>query len=103
LTASELKQRIHNAEVDVNYAQYYPLSKVYSSLYPKMKQSKKKAETSTDEDEASNQQADEVDGPKGDVETWKAIERRSPTCATTKGGEEEDKEVEGEKGAGSTT
>jgi hypothetical protein len=75
LTASELKQRIHNAEVDVNYAQYYPLSKVYSSLYPKTKQSKKKVETSTDEDETSNQQAEEVDGPKGDVETWKAIER----------------------------
>jgi hypothetical protein len=75
LTKDELKQRIHNAEVDVNYAQYYPLSKVYPSLYPRIKQSKNKAETSTDDDEGSNQQVEEADGPKGDIETWKAIER----------------------------
>lgn len=75
MTKDELKQRIHNAEVDANYAQYYPLSKVYPSLYPRTKQNKKKIESGTDEDDSLSQQVDETDGPKGDIEIWKAIER----------------------------
>ncbi|KAF2788768.1 hypothetical protein K505DRAFT_314276 [Melanomma pulvis-pyrius CBS 109.77] len=91
LTKDELLRRIHHAEVDVNYAQYYPLSKTYPSLYPSAKQSKKKAENDTDEDETPNQQADEqVDGPKGDVEIWKAIER-----AMEEGGLDEIRNSEG--------
>lgn len=29
-----MKKQMHVAEVDLNYAQYYPLSEVYVSLYP---------------------------------------------------------------------
>jgi hypothetical protein len=70
-----LKQRLHNAEVDVNYTQYYPLMKVYSSLYPKSKKEK-----ATDPDEAMDEDNEdktsrEVDGPKGDIDMWKAIEK----------------------------
>ncbi|KAF2712938.1 hypothetical protein K504DRAFT_487483 [Pleomassaria siparia CBS 279.74] len=91
LSKGEIEKRIHNAEVDVNYAQYYPLSKVYPSLYPSAKQNKKKTEASTDEDETSNQQGEEqLDGPKGDVEMWKAIER-----AMEKGGLDEIRNSEG--------
>lgn len=75
----KLRQKIHNAEVDVNYATYYPLMKVYSSLYPKSK--KQKNDSHDDEAEAETEHADkkykgdEVDGPKGNVEMWKAVEQ----------------------------
>lgn len=75
-TKEELRQRIHNAEVDLNYAQYYPLSKAYPSLYPKSKKKRNRKVDSGIEDEATHQQADEeFDGPKGDIEMWKAIEQ----------------------------
>lgn len=67
---SALQQRLHNAEVDVNYAISYPLMKPYSSLYPR---SKKTAETD-DSDEAKSRPED-VDGPKGDVMVWKMVEQ----------------------------
>lgn len=73
---SKLQQRIHNAEVDVNYAIYYPLMKPYSSLYPKSKNRKNDgSEGAEDGEEDGNNKSDEIDGPKGDVDMWKAVER----------------------------
>jgi hypothetical protein len=69
-----MKQRIHNAEVDVNYAIYYPLMKKYSSLYPKSR-NRQKGSSDEDDGETDNKERNtEIDGPKGDVEMWKAIE-----------------------------
>lgn len=70
---SALQRKLHNAEVDVNYAISYPLMKPYSSLYPKSKKSPKTAETD-DSDEAKSKPED-VDGPKGDVMVWKMVEQ----------------------------
>ncbi|CAO2653214.1 Nn.00g026250.m01.CDS01 [Neocucurbitaria sp. VM-36] len=70
---TQLIQRIHNAEVDVNYAIYYPLMKPYSSLYPKSKNGKSAA-AEEEEHDANDKGNRDVDGPKGDVEMWRAIE-----------------------------
>jgi len=73
---AKLKQRIHNVEVDVNYAIYYPLMKPYSSLYPKSKSKKNDDSDGADEEEDDGKnKSEEVDGPKGDVEIWKAVEQ----------------------------
>lgn len=69
---SDLQRRIHNAEVDLNYAIYYPLLKPYSSLYPNAKQEKNKTEEATDSDDAQGQQ-EQATGPKGDHDVWKAV------------------------------
>ncbi|KAH7082223.1 hypothetical protein FB567DRAFT_562055 [Paraphoma chrysanthemicola] len=71
---TKIQQRIHNAEVDVNYAIYYPLMKPYSSLYPKSKSKKNDDSEGADEEEDDRNKSDEIDGPKGDVEMWKAVE-----------------------------
>jgi hypothetical protein len=68
-----LQRKLHNAEVDVNYAISYPLMKPYSALYPKSKKSSTTAETD-DSDEAKSKPED-VDGPKGDVMVWKMVEQ----------------------------
>lgn len=70
----ELKQRIRNAEVDVNYAIYYPLMKPYSSLYPKTKESKS-ADAEDEDSDSKDKGSDTIDGPKGDVDTWRAVEK----------------------------
>jgi hypothetical protein len=72
---TKLQQRIHNAEVDVNYAIYYPLMKPYSSLYPKSKN--QKADDSEDAEDTGEDVKNntEIDGPKGDVGMWRAVER----------------------------
>ncbi|KAH6010377.1 rRNA-processing protein EFG1 [Parastagonospora nodorum] len=69
-----LQQRIHNAEVDVNYAIYYPLMKPYSSLYPKSKNKKSSDSEEAEDTGEDSKNSAEVDGPKGDVNMWKAIE-----------------------------
>jgi hypothetical protein len=71
---AKLQQRIHNAEVDVNYATYYPLMKVYSSLYPKSKNTKSDQHDEEGE-KAGSDKIDEVDGPKGNMDMWRAVER----------------------------
>jgi hypothetical protein len=71
----ELRQRIHNAEVDVNYAIYYPLMKPYSSLYPKTKTPKPGESGDAEDDSEDSKNNNEIDGPKGNVEMWKAIEQ----------------------------
>lgn len=68
---SVLQKKLHNAEVDVNYAISYPLMKPYSSLYPKSKKSKA---AETDESDEAKSKTDEIDGPKGDVMVWKMVE-----------------------------
>jgi len=72
---TKLRQRIHTAEVDVNYAMYYPLMKPYSSLYPKSKGKKSDYSEGGDDDSDSKSKKEEVEGPKGDVEMWKAVEQ----------------------------
>ncbi|KAL5116856.1 18S rRNA maturation protein [Pleosporales sp. CAS-2024a] len=73
---AKLQQQIHNAQVDVNYAIYYPLMKPYSSLYPKSKNKK-----SSDSEDAGGKASDdaknhaEMDGPKGDVDMWRTVEQ----------------------------
>ncbi len=67
-----LQKKLHNAEVDVNYAISYPLMKPYSSLYPK---SKKTKATETDDSDEAKGKSDEIDGPKGDVMVWKMVEQ----------------------------
>ncbi|KAF1945727.1 hypothetical protein EJ02DRAFT_451137 [Clathrospora elynae] len=75
---AELKQRVHNAEVDVNYAIHYPHMKPYASLYPKPKASKS-AESEEGEDDDSDKASREIDGPKGDVDMWKTVEEAMAT------------------------
>lgn len=65
-----LQKKLHNAEVDVNYAISYPLMKPYSSLYPKTK----KPSNKSDDDDAKDK-PEEIDGPKGDVMVWKLVEQ----------------------------
>ncbi|KAF2477012.1 uncharacterized protein BDR25DRAFT_339082 [Lindgomyces ingoldianus] len=73
---TDLLRKIHNTEVDINYAQYYPLMKPYSSLYPKSKRENSKSEELAGEEEAGVHRSEDVEqGPKGDVQMWKAIER----------------------------
>lgn len=71
---SALQKKLHNAEVDVNYAISYPLMKPYSSLYPKSKKSNPKTAETDDSDEAKSK-PEEVDGPKGDVVVWNMVEQ----------------------------
>jgi hypothetical protein len=66
---------VHNAEVDVNYAQFYPLMKVYSSLYPKSKKEKVAESDDAMDEDTEDKTNREVDGPKGDLEMWKAVEQ----------------------------
>lgn len=72
---TKLQQRVHNAEVDVNYAIYYPLMKPYSSLYPKSKKSKTDDSEDAEDTGEDNKNNAEQDGPKGDVDMWRAIEQ----------------------------
>ncbi|OAG06395.1 uncharacterized protein CC84DRAFT_1090763 [Paraphaeosphaeria sporulosa] len=62
---AEKMHSIHNAEVDLNYTLYYPLLKAYVSLYPKQQK----------EDSKSGDAAPPTDGPKGDVNMWKTVEK----------------------------
>ncbi|KAF2183162.1 hypothetical protein K469DRAFT_584364 [Zopfia rhizophila CBS 207.26] len=71
-----LLRQIHTAEVDLNYALYYPLMKPYSSLYPRAKREQSKSEEPAEEDELSGQHREEQSqGHKGDPEVWRAVER----------------------------
>lgn len=70
----ELAQKVHNAEVDVNYAIYYPLMKPYASLYPKSKKEKAADSDESGEGDSGDKSNREADGPKGDVAMWKTVE-----------------------------
>ncbi|CAI6333115.1 unnamed protein product [Periconia digitata] len=64
---AKLRQTLHNAEVDLNYTIYCPLLKNYVSLYPR---TDKKPTPATKATPATVF----PDGPKGDIEMWKAVE-----------------------------
>lgn len=71
----KLQERVHNAEVDVNYAIYYPLMKPYSSLYPKSKKGKTDDSEDAEDTGEDSKGSAEQDGPKGDVQMWRAVEQ----------------------------
>jgi hypothetical protein len=61
----KLKDRVYNAQIDLNYTMYYPLVRNYCSLYPSKK------------GEGGKLHGDEeaiVEGMRGDPEMWKAVE-----------------------------
>jgi hypothetical protein len=62
---TEKMHSVHNAEVDLNYTLYYPLLKAYVSLYPKQQK----------EDGKPGDSSPPTDGPKGDVNMWKTVEK----------------------------
>lgn len=72
---TQLQQRIHNTEVDVNYAVYYPLMKPYSSLYPKSKNRKTSDSEEAEDTGEDSKNSAEIDGPKGDVNMWRTVEK----------------------------
>lgn len=71
----EIARKVHNAEVDVNYAIYYPLMKPYASLYPKSKKEKEGESDESGDGDAGEKSNREVDGPKGDLTMWKTVEK----------------------------
>jgi len=66
-----LEKKVHDAEVDVNYAIYYPLMKPYTAMYPKSRV----GQSDDQEPEAQAKSNSEVDGPKGDKDMWRAVEK----------------------------
>jgi len=66
-----LEKKVHDAEVDVNYAIYYPLMKPYTAMYPKSRV----GQSDDQESEAQAKSNSEVDGPKGDKDMWRAVEK----------------------------
>jgi len=90
-----LQAEVHDAQVDLNYALYFPLDLAYSSLWPRAKQTRGKSKGATDADadaepsdepmgsvsQAQDQEPDEEDAgqqhdkSQGDREMWKVVER----------------------------
>ncbi|KAF2275472.1 uncharacterized protein EI97DRAFT_76282 [Westerdykella ornata] len=66
----KLLREIHDAEVAVNYAIYYPLMKRYIALYPKSKREMKNTDG-----ESNTQEGNSENTAKGDPEMWAAVER----------------------------
>lgn len=72
------KQKVHEGEVDVNYAQYYPLDQVYSALYPTGGKKKKKDQDGGDQDGDVQMEAEaeaKEEERKGDPDMWKVVEK----------------------------
>lgn len=71
---TELARRVQDAEVDINYAQYYPLDRHYVSLFPRRK-------TKGDDDDNSEEGEDGANGNeaiverKGDTEMWERVKQ----------------------------
>jgi hypothetical protein len=73
---AELQRQIHDAEVAVNYAIYYPLMKPYSALFGRTKQDKGDTGKEGDGEEMEEQRQDPKNkSPKGDPTMWAAVER----------------------------
>lgn len=71
---AELEKRVQEAEVDVNYAQYYPLDQPYKALFPSKR---RKADGSQDREEVENGDAQEVKDVErqGDTEMWEKVKQ----------------------------
>lgn len=69
-----LREEVHKTEVDVNYAQFYPLDQAYSALYPT--KGKKKRKGGDESEEGSGGDAD-GDGQErqGDEAMWLVVEK----------------------------
>ena len=62
----KLKRKVHVAEVDFNYPQYYPYMTVYQSLWKK--------ETGEDGEDHYTPNAEQKDGAKGNADVWRQVE-----------------------------
>lgn len=68
------RRKVHEGEVDVNYAQYYPLDQAYSALYPTKGKKGKKAATGEDGEEAGSGDDAKQEERQGDPDMWKVVE-----------------------------
>ncbi|KAL1302053.1 hypothetical protein AAFC00_002498 [Neodothiora populina] len=67
--------RVHDAEVDVNYTQFYPLDQPYSALYPTgTKKGGKKAAAAAGAAADDDTAAEKVEERQGDPDMWKVVE-----------------------------
>jgi hypothetical protein len=70
-----IEQKIHDAEIAVNYAIYYPLIKPYCALYGRTKQEKDRSKKDIGGEEAEAQHQDTKEhAAKGDPKMWAAVE-----------------------------
>ena len=65
---------VHKCEVDINYAQFYPLDTAYSALYP-TKGQKSKKETEDEEEGSGSQGEGDKEARQGDDAMWKVVEK----------------------------
>jgi hypothetical protein len=74
-----LEQKVHNAEVDLNYTLYYPLLKPYVALFRgSERENTQSAEPGQDgADEAAKKEPNHQEESKsrGNVEIWKEVEK----------------------------
>jgi hypothetical protein len=63
----KLKRKVHVAEVDFNYPQYYPYMTVYQSLWKK--------EAGEDGEDRYTPNAEQEDGAKGNAEVWRKVKQ----------------------------
>lgn len=69
------EQKVHECEVDVNYAQYYPLDQPYSALYPTKGKKKRKGADESEEGSGADGDADKQEEERqGDPDMWKVVE-----------------------------
>ena len=69
-----LEQRVQDAEVDVNYAQYYPLELAYVPLFPR-KKAEKLGEDGEGIDGSPEAQGETSAERQGDPEMWKKVQQ----------------------------
>ncbi|OCL12455.1 hypothetical protein AOQ84DRAFT_285170 [Glonium stellatum] len=77
----ELLAKLHAAEVDVNYALYYPLSRPYSALFPTTKQEDSKLKNLYPESDGEDKGKERLQNPetsrttRGDPYMWSIVEK----------------------------
>ncbi|GAB7355856.1 hypothetical protein MBLNU459_g6516t1 [Dothideomycetes sp. NU459] len=68
-----LAEKVHEAQVDLNYTQYYPLDMAYSALFPgKTIKSKKGKEV---QEGSADNEAEKLVEKQGDPDMWKLVEK----------------------------